>query len=164
MDDRQFEDLYRATYDKVYNYAYSYLLDSREAEDVTSEVFLTAVSELDSFNPEIASFSTWALSITHAVLGDSRQARAASSSDNPASTGVPSRHEDDSNSRRNYDIELFSRLSHQDRELVFLKYYEDASDTEIAQILQTSPAAVAEQLVHVEAVLHATANENDRDE
>ena len=46
MDDRQLENLYRANFQRVYNYAYYSLLNSAEAEDVTSAVFVKVVANI----------------------------------------------------------------------------------------------------------------------
>ena len=65
MDDRQLENLYRANFQRVYNYAYYSLLNSAEAEDVTSAVFVKVVANIDKYDASRASFGTWITRIAH---------------------------------------------------------------------------------------------------
>ena len=70
MDSQQLESLYRANFQKVYNYAYYRLLNAAEAEDATSTTFVKAIANFDRFDPSKASFSTWVLRICHNVIVD----------------------------------------------------------------------------------------------
>ena len=75
MDDRQLENLYRANFQRVYNYAYYSLLNSAEAEDVTSAVFVKVVANIDKYDASRASFGTWITRIAHNVLVDYHRTR-----------------------------------------------------------------------------------------
>ncbi|MBO4352682.1 MAG: sigma-70 region 4 domain-containing protein, partial [Eggerthellaceae bacterium] len=52
--------------------------------------------------------------------------------------------------------------SEEDRELVFLKYYEDKRNVEIAQILDMNPATVATRLRRALLTMRTHAKEEDR--
>lgn len=148
MDDRQLENLYRANFQKVYNYAYYSLLNQADAEDVTSAVFLKAVANIDRFDPSKASFSTWIMRIAHNVLIDRYRARKVSIPLENISGNEPSCEDDYPvlNDRQQRLAELLSCLSAEDRELIYLKYYQEKKNIEIARMLDMNPSTVATRL------------------
>lgn len=56
------EELFGRYKGKVFNFAYRILADWAEAEDVTSDLFLTMLSRSDAYEPR-AKFSTWAYTV-----------------------------------------------------------------------------------------------------
>lgn len=148
MDNRQLESLYRANFQKVYNYTYYRLLDPAEAEDVTSTVFVKAVASFDRFNPAKASFSTWILHIAHNVLVDRYRARREVVPLDRIGGSEPSCVDDYPalDDRQARVARLLELLSEEDREIVFLKYYEEKRNVEIARILDMNPSTVATRL------------------
>ena len=148
MDDRQLENLYRANFQKVDNDAYYRLLEHADAEDVTSTVFLKAVANIDRFDPSKASFSTWILRIAHNVMIDRYRTRKPSVPLEAISGNEPSCEDEYPalDERQKHVAELLSCLSEDDRELVYLKYYQDKKNIEIAQLLDMNPSTVATRL------------------
>lgn len=148
MDDRQLENLYRANFQKVYNYAYYRLLNHADAEDVTSAVFLKAVSNIDRFDPSKASFSTWILRIAHNVMVDRYRTRKPSVPLEAISGNEPSCEDEYPalDERQKRVAELLSCLPEDDRELVYLKYYQEKKNIEIAKMLDMNPSTVATRL------------------
>jgi RNA polymerase sigma-70 factor (ECF subfamily) len=58
-DPEAFGELYDRYYDKLLMYIFRRVLDAKLAEDILSNTFYKALNKVETFNPEIASFSTW---------------------------------------------------------------------------------------------------------
>ena len=148
MKPADLEALYRENFQRVYNYAYYRLLDPMLAEDLTSIVFVKAAENFDRFDPSKAKFSTWVMRIAHNALVDYYRTRKTD-----APLGNLGEHEpaceDDYPALDDHAAEvarLLSFISEEDRELVFLKYYEGKRNTEIAEMLDMNPMTVATRL------------------
>ena len=142
------ETLYRDNFQRVYNFAYYRVLDPVLAEDLTSAVFVKAVANFDRFDASKASFSTWIMRIAHNTLIDYYRTRKVNSpldelgADEPVSADeypVLEGHAEEV-------ARLLSFIAEDDRELVFLKYYEEKRNVEIAEMLGMNPATVATRL------------------
>lgn len=142
------ENLYRANFQKVYNYAFYRLLDPAEAEDVTSTVFVKAIASFDRFDSDKASFSTWVMRIAHNVLIDYYRTRKVNAPLDQVGVNEPVCVDDYPalDDRQARVAELLALLSEEDRELVFLKYYEGKKNIEIANMLDMNPSTVATRL------------------
>ena len=148
MKSAELESLYRENFQKVYNYAYYRLLDPALAEDLTSAVFVKAVENFERFDPSKAKFSTWIMRIAHNTLIDHYRTRKTNAPLDDIDGCEPAC-EDDYPALDDHAAEvarLLSFLSEEDRELVFLKYYEEKRNVEIAQMLDMNPATVATRL------------------
>ena len=142
------ETLYRENFQRVYNYAYYRLLDPVLAEDLTSIVFTKAVASFDRFDPSKAKFSTWVMRIAHNTLIDYYRSRKVDAPLEDLGASEPT-HEDDYPALDESAKEvarLLSFISEEDRELVFLKYYEGKRNVEIARMLDMNPTTVATRL------------------
>jgi len=161
MDDRQLENLYRANFQRVYNYAYYSLLNSAEAEDVTSAVFVKVVANIDKYDASRASFGTWVTHIAHNVLVDYYRTRKTTVPIENAVVDEPSVEDDYPvlDDRQQRAAKLLSCLSAQDRELVYLKYYQEKKNVEIAQLLDMNPSTVATRLRRALIAMRACAEE-----
>lgn len=161
MDDRQLENLYRANFQRVYNYAFYSLLNSAEAEDVTSAVFVKVVANIDKYDPSRASFGTWVTRIAHNVLVDYHRTRKPTVSLENVVVDEPAVEDDypvlDDQQQR--VAKLLACLSEQDRELIYLKYYQEKKNVEIAQLLDMNPATVATRLRRALITMRARAEE-----
>ena len=148
MDDRQLENLYRANFQRVYNYAYYSLLNSAEAEDVTSAVFVKVVANIDKYDASRASFGTWITRIAHNVLVDYHRTRKPTVSLEKVVVDEPAVEDDYPvlDDRQQRVAKLLACLSEQDRELIYLKYYQEKKNVEIAQLLDMNPSTVATRL------------------
>lgn len=144
----EFERLYREAYPIVYNYAYRAVLNQSAAEDITSEAFLKAARSFSRFDSTRAKFSTWVVAIARNCVADHFRTSHANAPleelpENTYST------EDDSLERiqeRETASRLLEALTPEERELVFLKYYEDKRNKDIAEELGLNPSTVATRL------------------
>ena len=148
MTSTDLEALYHENFQKVYNYAYYRLLDPALAEDVTSAVFVKAVASFDKFDPSKASFTTWIMRIAHNALVDHYRTRRENTPLDDLDAREPATVDEypvlDDHAEE--VARLLSFISEDDRELVFLKYYEGKRNVEIAQLLDMNPATVATRL------------------
>ena len=163
MDDRQLEKLYRDNFQRVYDYAYFRLLDPAQAEDVTSTVFVKAVANIGRFDPSKASFGTWVTRIAHNVLIDGYRTRKVTTPLDQMVVGEPSSEDEYPvlDDRQERVAKLLSYLSEDDRELIYLKYYQEKKNVEIAEMLDMNPATVATRLRRALLTMRAHAEEDD---
>ena len=162
MGSADFEALYRESFQKVYNYAYYRVLDSVLAEDLTSAVFMKAIESFDRFDPSKAKFSTWVIRIAHNTVIDHYRTRKITAPLEYLGEREPSSEDDyPALDERGKEVaRLLSFISEDDRELVFLRFYEGKRNIEIAQMLDMNPATVATRLRRALATMRAHASLN----
>ncbi len=73
-DPAQFVTLYDRYFPRVHGYVRVRVRDAAAAEDVTSQVFMTALARIDSFHAE-GSFAAWLFRIAHNAVADTYRAR-----------------------------------------------------------------------------------------
>lgn len=66
--------IYEQYRDKIFGYVSSRIHNRAEAEDVVSTIFLKICKNIDKYNPEKASLSTWVYTITCNTVYDSLKA------------------------------------------------------------------------------------------
>jgi RNA polymerase sigma-70 factor (ECF subfamily) len=69
-DREAFSRLYEAHFDKVYRYVYLKIGDKAEAEDMTQQVFLSALKSIHSFKWQGTPFTSWLFRIAHNLIVD----------------------------------------------------------------------------------------------
>ncbi len=149
-DQAAFGDLVTRYQTAVYNMAYRMLGNPTEAEDAAQEVFVRAWKQLHSFQPE-RRFSTWLLSIaSHHCIDLLRRRRPSAPLDDVA-LYVPSNDPEpldtvlqgeQSDMVRN----LLNTLPEKYRSVTVLRYYNDLSYDEIANMTGLTESAVKTQL------------------
>lgn len=123
-----------------------------EAEDVTSEVFLAAFSNLGSFSGTEAQFRSWVFTIAHRRIIDDRRARTrrppprSLEDDRPARTlgGVRASAEDDALDAMGMDRirEVLDKLAPDQRDVIAMRVIADLSVEHVAAALGKQPGAV----------------------
>jgi RNA polymerase sigma-70 factor (ECF subfamily) len=152
-DDDAFTNLVEAYQVKVHNLCYRMLGDPSEAEDAAQETFLKAYRGLKIYDPS-RSFSTWLLSIaSHHCIDRLRRRRILPLSFDEL---LPSQEKPDASpgpetvmtihERQIVVRELLHQLGTRDRAAVVLRYWNDLSYHEIAEILSLSIPAVKSRL------------------
>ena len=156
---RDFERDYRESYPMVYNFIFRRVGNRTAAEDVTSEAFLKAARYYERFDPERAKFSTWVISIARNCINDyfTRSTESV-----PIEDIAEGAYAEDSQTDNVGDEELaeqlLSVLDDEERQLVFLKYYEEKRNTEIAEILGLNASTVSTKLSRAVAKMRAVAS------
>lgn len=133
------EKLYREFYPKVFGYVRSKVNPS-DAEDVTANVFVKVYANLERFDEQRASLSTWIYTITHNTVIDhwKRQEKA------PLSLEEHLEYLTEDAADMDGSLEALSealeKLTSVQRDVVILHYYFGLQHREIAQKLHLSPA------------------------
>jgi len=154
-DDEAFTQLVETYQKPVYNLCYRMLSEPESAEDASQETFLKAYQNLDRYDRE-RSFATWLLSIAaHHCIDRLRRRRFPSFSldeDEDGPTELPDRSAPDPEieavrkQEREHLQGLLQTLDPTDRAAVILRYWQDASEIEIAQTLHLTVPAVKSRL------------------
>ena len=147
-DPAEFVRLYRENYERVRNYVLYRMAGSSDAEDVVAEAFLKAARAFHRFDSERSSFSTWVISIARNCVADYwRKLRIASPIDDAPESMFAANDEypglDESKLRVQ---ELLVRLNPDERELVYMKYYAEMKNVEIAEKLGMNASTIASKL------------------
>lgn len=147
-DRRSFEHAYRTSYAQVYNYILRRMPNREAAEDVVAEAFLNAARFYHRFDPSRAKFSTWVISIARHCMSDylEREADAVKLDDVPESTYAIESLHDELVGNQDLVLRMMTALDTDERELVFLKYYEGKRNVEIAEQLGLNPSTVSTRL------------------
>lgn len=157
---REFERNYRESYDRVYNYVFYRCLNRAVAEDVVAEAFLKAAGAFERFDPERAAFSTWMFTIAHnCFVSYMRKASHEYSTDEFPVHLLPV-HEDEYEGLDESGAmctRLLKELSDIDRELVFLKFYEEMGNREIGARLGMNASTVGTRLSRAMAKMRKSA-------
>ena len=132
------EKLYREFYPKVFGYVRSRVSPS-DAEDVTANVFVKVYANLERFDEERASLSTWIYTITHNTVIDhwKRQEKAPLSLEEHLEYLTEEAGMDEALQELS---EALEKLTSVQRDVVILHYYFGLQHSEIAQKLHLTPA------------------------
>jgi RNA polymerase sigma-70 factor (ECF subfamily) len=160
-DQQAYGDLIRLHQNAVYNLAYRMLGERGEAEDAAQETFLRAYSNLNRYDTD-RPFRTWLLSIASNHCIDRLRKRRLTwlSLDEPLPPH-PALNSDEVepedaviSSERSAAIQaLLAELTPEYRVVVILRYWNDLSYAEIAEILNTTESAVKSRLFRARQAL-----------
>ena len=147
----EFERLFCESYQKVYNYVCYRMSGSEGVDDVVAEAFCKAARSFSRFDADRAQFSTWVIAIARNCLSDYWKAnRPASPIDEVDESILAAEDEypsfDDSAGRQELLQRLLSVLNDEERELVYLRYYEGKRNVEIARELGMNASTVATKI------------------
>jgi len=135
-------ELYQRWCGPVYRLAYAILRQQQDAEEVTQDVFVYALSRLASYDPAKAAFRTWLYTITISRSRNKlRRKRLPTielgewSENEAAEADRPSEEWAESQAERIRVWAALGKLSPKLREAVALRYFENLTFPEIGQIL-----------------------------
>ncbi len=145
-DQEAFGQLYDRFVDKIYKYIYYRVNSKTEAEDLTAHVFLKAWEAIGNYQWTDRPFGAWLYRIAHNIVVDHfRTHRDTASLDDPLATEqIGSDFEDVVEQQLNADTlkAALSRLTHDQQEVIILKFLEGYSTAEIGAILGKQEGAV----------------------
>ena len=139
-DPARFVDLYERHFDRVYAYVIRRTGNRAEAEDITSEVFERALTNLPRFEWRGVPVIAWLFRIAANALADRRRQIERDSADPPPD--VPDQSESATIERRAMLFQLVDRLPDQQRQVIEWRFVEGRSIREIAVALDRSEGAV----------------------
>lgn len=139
-DPARFLDLYERNFHRLYAYVARRAASRAEAEDVTSEVFEQAFTNLKKFEWRGVPFVAWLFRIAANALADRRRDSARDSFEPPPD--VPDGREAEEIERRAMVFQLVERLPAVQRQVIEMRFVEQKSIREIAGALGRSEGAV----------------------
>lgn len=144
-DPARFAELYENNFDRVYAFIARRVRDRNEAEDLTSEVFHQALAGLPRFEWRGVPFAAWLFKIaTNAVIDRSK--RAAKEREVPAdldsSAQASSKEIEVEIEQRARLYQLVDRLPVDQRRVIGMRFAEEKSIRDIANVLGRSEGAV----------------------
>jgi len=177
-DDEAFTRLVEAYQNPVYNLAYRMLGSPTEAEDAAQETFVRVYARLSTYDPQ-RKFSSWLLSIASHYCVDRLRRRHGNTvsmeeimswrwlpDDKPKPEERTLAHEESATIQR-----LLSELPDQHRLVIILRYWQDMSYEEIAEVTGSTVSAVKsrlhrarEQMAQRLGEVEGTAEESEREE
>ncbi len=147
-DPDSFGRLYDEYVDQIFRYIYYKVGNFAEAQDLTGQTFLKAFENIYSYELRDVAFSSWLYRIAHNLVVDyfrreskrenvpiDEQPPAASTRGNPVETVMA-----DMESERLYGA--MRKLTHNQREVLVLKFIDNLSNGQVAEIMGISVGAV----------------------
>lgn len=146
-DSEAFAEIYDCFVDQIYRYVY-FRVPKEDAEDITEVVFLKAWEKIKQYRPKRKSFSAWVYRIAHNLVVDTYRFKKDKATQelspnvpeyrrehNPIRMTESSLHSDKlkialSNVKKNY------------KQVIVLKFINELSNTEIAEVLRKSEGSV----------------------
>ncbi len=138
--EEEFTRVYEMYLPKVYRYTRYRIADKDMAEDLTSDIFNKVLDGFQSYNPEIASFSTWIFSIARNTIIDyyrkqAKESKIRKSVESDMSLSSDSPEEDISRAEEITRLrECIIKLKNTEQELISLKFSGGMTNREIARI------------------------------
>lgn len=138
-DPRSFGPLYRKYHEQIFRYIYQRMDDEETAFDITSQVFIKAMKNLNKYEYRGVPFSSWLYRIAKSELYQSFRDRKAS-----RTVCVESMHlfemieemeEEDSSENKNKLFSCLGLLKEDDLQLIEMRFFEKRSYREIGEIL-----------------------------
>ncbi len=147
-DRAAFATLYRRYLDRVYGYAFYQLGDHHDAEDVTERIFLAALGALPDFHDRGSTFRAWLFRIAHNTIANAHRSRARRRTEplpddfqraapNADPAGQVALADELREIRR-----VVAQMPDDRRQVILLRFVDDLSTAEIAEVLDRSPGAV----------------------
>ncbi len=143
-DPQAFSALYDKYFDQIYRYVYRRCSDKETVYDLVSQTFFDALTHIKNYEWRGYSFSSWLYKIAHnnvlkwyrehnrMLMTDLEEGREIPDfSVNTAKDAVAKESKDEIQA-------VLARLEAEDREIIRLKFFEDASNIEIAEIMGLS--------------------------
>lgn len=146
-----FSDFYADNYQKIVSYINNKIGNYHQAEDLASEIFLYCYDHYDDYDPSKSALSTWLYLIVNSrIKNHYRDSK--SYVDLETLVGVLPDDSVDMDAaiylqqlRKMLDAAM-AKLPERQRKIVYMRYFEERSNVEIAQILGMTPGNVRVQL------------------
>ena len=152
-EDADFEVLYYHYFPKIYSFVIKRVGNKETAEDIVSDVFLKAFSNLKKYNDRGFSFGAWLYRIATNCLTDHyrHQARHQEVTTEDGLANEPGKESSKQAAEKNSDREAIEkvlvRLPERYSQVVYLRYFAEMEIYEIADVMKVSKAH-ASVLIH----------------
>ena len=152
-DSNAFAELYAATYQQQYRYAYKYLRDEQLAQDAMQETFVQALRNIKRLkNPEL--FIAWLNRINFRTCLDMKKARHEDKYDEYSDSHLETLKAEDGRTEdevvtedsRDYIMKQIMRLPITESQVIVMKYYQEMTNDDIAEAMNISRSTVKRYL------------------
>src|SRR5213595_3903299 len=146
-DEEALEELYLLHFDRIYSYLHMSVGNRHDAEDLTTQTFVKMLESIRRFRWQSAPFSAWLFRIAHNLAMDhfraSKRWQPEEEVPEPDDTHESSAEEEAFQSiGRKSMLRLIEDLSHEQQQVLTLKFVFNFSNGEAATILEKSEGAV----------------------
>ena len=146
-DREALEELYLLHFDRIYSYLHMSVGNRHDAEDLTTQTFLKMLESIKRFRWRSAPFSAWLFRIAHNLAMDhfraARRWQPEEEVPEPVGEAEPSAEAAAFQSiGRQSMLELIEGLSHEQRQVLTLKFVFNLPNAEVATILGKTEGAV----------------------
>jgi RNA polymerase sigma-70 factor, ECF subfamily len=139
-DPRGFEPLYNKYYEQIFRYIYQRMDDKEMAHDITSQVFLKAMNNIQKYEYRGVPFASWLYRIAKSELYQSFRDEKATRTVNVETVNLSSMidemEEDISEESRSLLLKSIEQLAEDEVQMIELRYFEKRSFKEIGEILE----------------------------
>lgn len=146
---RAFDELYEHYLPKIYGYVLNRTKKKEVAEDVTSQTFMKAMTKIKSFRYRGYSFGAWLYRIAHNNLMDyfrKNSSRFEPLEEEELESDQKTDKEAEKEERQRIILEALTKLPKQYQEVLSLKFFEEMSNEEIADVLGCKKETLAVKL------------------
>lgn len=163
-DSDAFAELYAATYEKQFRFAYRYLKDNYLAQDALQETYILVLKNITKLNDSML-FIQWLNRITFRVCFNIQNKQKRFESELSMETPLASAEDTASTMPENqiteadtnqYILKKVKELPFAESQAIIMKYYHDMTIDEIADILEVSRSTVKRQLASAKKKLGNT--------
>jgi RNA polymerase sigma-70 factor (ECF subfamily) len=141
------EELYLIHFDRIYSYLHMTVGNRHDAEDLTTQTFLKMLESIGRFRWQAAPFSAWLFRIAHNLSMDHFRARRRWQPEEevpeaPGSEEPSAELEAMQSIGRQSMLELIDTLSHEQQQVLTLKFVFNFANADVAKILDKSEGAI----------------------
>jgi len=147
-DSRAFGSLYEKYIDDIYSYVYYRTSDKKEAEDLTSRVFLRALKHIENYEDRGYPFSAWLYRIAHNLVVNwyrdndrNEEVPLVDQFPPPSTQGVMEKRLLKKDERKRL-MSIIQELPHDRQQLIILKHVEGLTNREIGTIMERTEGAI----------------------
>ena len=141
------EELYLLHFDRIYSYLHMSVGNRHDAEDLTTQVFVKMLESIGKFRWRSAPFSAWLFRIAHNLAMDHFRANKRWQPEeevpepDPGERSAAEEEALDSIGRQSM-LEMIGKLSHEQQQVLTLKFVFNFSNAEAATILDKTEGAI----------------------
>jgi RNA polymerase sigma-70 factor (ECF subfamily) len=141
------EELYLLHFERIYSYLHMSVGNRHDAEDLTTQVFVKMLESIGKFRWRSAPFSAWLFRIAHNLAMDHFRANKRWQPEeevpepDPGEGSAAEEEAFESIGRKNM-LQLIQRLSHEQQQVLTLKFVFNFSNAEAATILGKTEGAI----------------------
>lgn len=147
-DSQAFGALYEKYIEDIYSYVYYRTSDTKEAEDLTSRVFLRALKHIGNYEDRGYPFSAWLYRIAHNLVVNwyrdndrNEEVPLVDQFPPPSTQGVMEKRLLKKDERKRL-MDIIQELPHDRQQLIILKHVEGLTNKEIGTIMERTEGAI----------------------